>query len=102
LFIPDPDPHFLPILDPGSRGQKGTEYRIPDPQHWFTNKEERNNSNHTSYKEDNNNPSIIPKKETFGLEVMSGLFLGGLTVSALNHPRSSLSSLIQVSSGSDS
>jgi hypothetical protein len=38
------------------------------------------------------------KKETFGLEVMSGLFLGGLTVSALNHPRSSLSSLIQVSS----
>jgi hypothetical protein len=24
LFIPDPDPDFLPIPDPGSRGQKGT------------------------------------------------------------------------------
>jgi hypothetical protein len=24
LFIPDPDPGFLPIPDPGSRGQKGT------------------------------------------------------------------------------
>ncbi len=23
LFIPDPDPDFLPIPDPGSRGQKG-------------------------------------------------------------------------------
>jgi hypothetical protein len=44
----------------------------------------------------------LSQKETFGLEVMSGLFLGGLTVSALNHPRSSLSSLIQVSTGSDS
>jgi hypothetical protein len=28
LFIPDPDPDFLPFLDPGSRGQKGTGYRI--------------------------------------------------------------------------
>jgi hypothetical protein len=44
----------------------------------------------------------LSQKETLGLEVMSGLFLGGLTVSALNHPRSSLSSLTQVSSGSDS
>ncbi len=36
LFIPDPDPDFLPIPDPGSRGQKGTRSRIPDPdqQHW--------------------------------------------------------------------
>ncbi len=24
MFIPDPDPDFLPIPDPGSRGQKGT------------------------------------------------------------------------------
>ncbi len=24
LFIPDPDTDFLPIPDPGSRGQKGT------------------------------------------------------------------------------
>ncbi len=41
--IPDPDADFLPIADPGSRGQKGTESRIqgskrhripdPDPQH---------------------------------------------------------------------
>jgi hypothetical protein len=31
LLIPDPDPDFLPIPDPGSRGQKGTGYRIPDP-----------------------------------------------------------------------
>ncbi len=37
LFIPDPDPDFLPISDPGSRGQKGTGSRFPDPepQHWF-------------------------------------------------------------------
>jgi hypothetical protein len=28
LFIPDPDPNFLPILDPGSWGQKGTGSRI--------------------------------------------------------------------------
>ncbi len=28
LFIPDPDPEFLPILDPGSSGQKGTGFRI--------------------------------------------------------------------------
>ncbi len=28
LFIPDPDPEFLPIPDPGSRGQKGTGSRI--------------------------------------------------------------------------
>jgi hypothetical protein len=36
LFIPDPDPDFLPIPDPGSRGQKGTGSRIPYPdlQHW--------------------------------------------------------------------
>jgi hypothetical protein len=36
LFIPDPDADFLPIPDPGSRGQKGTRSRIPhpDPQHW--------------------------------------------------------------------
>jgi hypothetical protein len=34
--IPDPDADFLPITDPGSRGQKGTGSRIPDPdpQHW--------------------------------------------------------------------
>jgi hypothetical protein len=33
-----PDPDFLPILDSGPRGQKGTvSPRIPDPdlQHWF-------------------------------------------------------------------
>ncbi len=36
MFIldPDPDVDFLSIPDPGSRGQKGTESRIPDPQHW--------------------------------------------------------------------
>jgi hypothetical protein len=28
LFIPDPDPDYLPILDSGSRGQKGTGFRI--------------------------------------------------------------------------
>jgi hypothetical protein len=28
LFIPDPDPDFLPIPDPGYRGQKGTGSRI--------------------------------------------------------------------------
>ncbi len=35
--IPDPDADFLPIPDPGSRGQKGTRSRIPDPdpQHWM-------------------------------------------------------------------
>jgi hypothetical protein len=29
---------FLPIPDPGSKGQKGTGSRIqdPDPQHWYT------------------------------------------------------------------
>ncbi len=27
-YIPDPDPDFLPILDLGSRGQKGSESRI--------------------------------------------------------------------------
>jgi hypothetical protein len=32
-LIPDPDADFLPIPDPGSRGQKGTQSRIPDPQH---------------------------------------------------------------------
>jgi len=32
LFIPDPDPDFLPIPDPGSRCQK--RHRMPDPQHW--------------------------------------------------------------------
>jgi hypothetical protein len=34
-WIPDPDPDFLPIPDPGSRGQKGTGSRLPgpDPQH---------------------------------------------------------------------
>ncbi len=35
LFIPDPDPYFLPIPDPGSRGQKGTGFWIPDPHHWY-------------------------------------------------------------------
>jgi hypothetical protein len=34
LFIPDPDPDFLPIPDPGSSGQKGSGSRIPDQQHW--------------------------------------------------------------------
>jgi hypothetical protein len=29
--IPDPDADFLPIPDPGTRGQKGTGSRIPDP-----------------------------------------------------------------------
>ncbi len=43
--IPDPDADFLPITDPGSRGQKGIgsriqgskRHRIPDPdqQHWL-------------------------------------------------------------------
>ncbi len=35
MFIADPDPYleFLPIPDPGSRSQKGTGFRIPDPQH---------------------------------------------------------------------
>jgi hypothetical protein len=28
LFIPDPNPDFLPIPDPGSRDQKGTGSRI--------------------------------------------------------------------------
>jgi hypothetical protein len=28
LIIPDPDPVYLPIPDPGSRGQKGTGSRI--------------------------------------------------------------------------
>ncbi len=28
LFIPDPDPDFLPIPDPGSRGQQSTGSRI--------------------------------------------------------------------------
>jgi hypothetical protein len=31
----DPDPDFLPIPDPGSRGQKGTGSRIQDPQDWL-------------------------------------------------------------------
>jgi hypothetical protein len=35
LFIPDPDPDFLPIPDPGSRDQKGTGSPDPDSQHWF-------------------------------------------------------------------
>ncbi len=41
LFIPDPDPDFLPIPDPGSRGQKGIGSRSPgwDPQHWKINYE---------------------------------------------------------------
>ncbi len=36
LFIPDPGSGcwLSPIPDPGSRGQKGTQSRIPDPQHW--------------------------------------------------------------------
>jgi hypothetical protein len=35
--IPDQDADFLPIPDPGSKGQKGTQSRIPDPdpQHWM-------------------------------------------------------------------
>ncbi len=35
--IPDPDADFLPIPDPGSKGQKGTGSRIPDPdpQHYY-------------------------------------------------------------------
>jgi len=31
LFIPDPDPDFLPIPDLGSRDQMGTGSQIPDP-----------------------------------------------------------------------
>jgi hypothetical protein len=34
--IPDPDPYFLPIPDPGSRGQKGTGSRIRIRQHCIT------------------------------------------------------------------
>ncbi len=34
MFIPDPDLDFLPIPDRGSRGQKETGSRFPDPQHW--------------------------------------------------------------------
>jgi hypothetical protein len=33
VFIPNPDPDFLHIPDPGSKGKKGTGSRIPDPQH---------------------------------------------------------------------
>jgi hypothetical protein len=35
IRIPDAGIDFLPIPDPGIRGQKGTGSRIPDPQHWF-------------------------------------------------------------------
>jgi hypothetical protein len=31
FFISDPDPHFLPIPNLESTGQKGTGSRIPDP-----------------------------------------------------------------------
>jgi hypothetical protein len=31
IRIPNPDPDFLPILDPGSRIQGSKRYRIPDP-----------------------------------------------------------------------
>jgi hypothetical protein len=34
LFIPDPDPDFLPIPDPGSRGQKGTGSGIRNTDPW--------------------------------------------------------------------
>ncbi len=36
LFIPDPDPDFLPITDPRSQIQRSKRHRIPDldPQHW--------------------------------------------------------------------
>jgi hypothetical protein len=33
--IPDPDPVFLPILDPGSRGQKGTVSRIRNTEYKY-------------------------------------------------------------------
>jgi hypothetical protein len=32
--FPDPDPDFF--FHPGSRGQKSTGSRIPDPQHWLS------------------------------------------------------------------
>ncbi len=37
IWVWDPGSGKKPILDPGSRGQKGTGSRIqdPDPQHWF-------------------------------------------------------------------
>jgi hypothetical protein len=41
MFIPDLD--FLPIPDPSFRGQKGTGFRIPDPQHF-------NNQRYLSFK----------------------------------------------------
>jgi hypothetical protein len=31
LFIPNPDPDFVPIPDPGSRIQGPKRHRIPDP-----------------------------------------------------------------------
>jgi hypothetical protein len=36
--IPDPDPYFLPIQDPGSRGQKGTCSTTGKPTHLFRTK----------------------------------------------------------------
>jgi hypothetical protein len=33
FWIPDPDPDFLPIPDPGSQFQRSKRHRIPDPQH---------------------------------------------------------------------
>ncbi len=34
LFIPDPDPDFLPIPNPGSGWSKRHRIPDPDPQHW--------------------------------------------------------------------
>jgi hypothetical protein len=39
LFIPDPDPDFLPIPDPRSRGQKGTGSRIRNADGGLKNKD---------------------------------------------------------------
>jgi hypothetical protein len=35
MFIPDPDPDFLPIPYPGSRGQNDKRHQIPYPGYGF-------------------------------------------------------------------
>jgi hypothetical protein len=51
IRLPDPDPDFLHIPDPGSRGQKGTGSRIqdPDPQHCIINQQQIESGNMTIY-----------------------------------------------------
>ncbi len=46
MFITDPDLDFLPIPDPGSRGQK--RHRIPDPQNCFCSPEQWTKTQHLS------------------------------------------------------